>query len=887
MSEKKIERALEDVSKNELLASVIIPVFNKEDFIETCIASLDSQNLNHTLFEAIFINDGSIDGSLRRIEEACRTRNWIKIIDQSNQGVQEARNAGINAAAGKYLFFLDPDDTISANAIKDVSAFFDNHYNDVDLVTYQIVPMTNGKPGKLHYRYKTLTTSGIYDLNDRNSQFICQTTMNICVKNRGKQNQLFDFEAPNGVVFHEDEFYIAKILSVKMKIGYVSSAQYYWIKNPQSVTSSALRSYYIFDNSVHAYEKLFESFKGPVPFYFQGMLVNDLGWKMRSNCALPNHLRGKARERAMERLSLLLDNVEDEVILRNPNMNLYHGLYFIDIKNRSKLNVEVGFCGSLLTNNEKLIAFSEKIELYLLKTRISDKHIELEGFAKSPIFKFIDNSQVRFAFQHKTASGDISVTPIEPSVSSWSAIACKSTTATFYSIKYSSDIKPGDTISFVCLINGIEMATFITSDTPFSNFVDKNNYVVLRNKISLALNRFQSQIKISNSPSYKKLHNRKISSYRKIISMVSNYAATHNHPIWVYCDSPGKTDNAWFQFQHDAQINDGVLRFYIANKVKVNLAKSSKNAHIVSFASKKHQILYYSADKILCSDIEPNCWRPRKAATDKNYRDLFHAELIYLQHGVLWAHMPWYYSKDRMRFDRQVISTTLEKKTLTTFYGFNGEDLIESGMPRYAAINPDVIPSKKILLCPSWRSYLVGPIRDGKRQPLEKKFIESTFYRELIDFINDPSLTAFLEKEGLTIDVQIHPNFSCYKPFFKSNNDLIKVVSNAKPEDYAIAITDYSSFSFDFLYLKRPIIYFIPDYELFQAGLNHYKDLDVPIDDAFGEFTKNSTETIKAIKNIIENNSKPLEKYSERIDNLFLHRDGKSCDRIYGTLSHN
>lgn len=99
---------------NELV-SIIIPVYNSEEYIEKCLKSVDSQTYSN--IEVIIINDGSIDKSLEVIKKY-RFRKAKKIvIDKENEGVSIARNIGIKNAQGKYIFFLDSDDCIVENTI--------------------------------------------------------------------------------------------------------------------------------------------------------------------------------------------------------------------------------------------------------------------------------------------------------------------------------------------------------------------------------------------------------------------------------------------------------------------------------------------------------------------------------------------------------------------------------------------------------------------------------------------------------------------------------------------------------------------------------------------------------------------------------------------------
>lgn len=93
--------------------SIIIPIYNKEKYIERCIKSIIGQTYNN--IEIIIVNDGSTDNSLKKCKELQEIDSRIVIINQENKGVSEARNAGLDVATGNYIAFIDSDDTVDEN----------------------------------------------------------------------------------------------------------------------------------------------------------------------------------------------------------------------------------------------------------------------------------------------------------------------------------------------------------------------------------------------------------------------------------------------------------------------------------------------------------------------------------------------------------------------------------------------------------------------------------------------------------------------------------------------------------------------------------------------------------------------------------------------------
>ena len=882
-----------------LVASVIIPVFNKERFLPSCVECLENQTMDKTLFEAIFIDDASTDGSLATLREMQEHRPWTRVLSlPKNSGVQAARNLGIESAHGRYIFFLDPDDVFSSNTLADVTTFFDEHADETDLVTYPVRSFTDGRKDAPHFRYKVLRETGVYNLSAWDNRLVCQTTMNICIANRGASNYRFDFEAPNGKVVHEDQFFIAKILRVKMSIGYCADASYFWKKNRSGATLSLTKPYYIWNNTIHAYENFFASFEGNVPVYFQAMLAHDLAWKMKSNAALPVHLHGTEREQAMRRLSRLLDRVDDAVLFEQPNMHLYHAIYFANLKSGEPIKMVLEDGAPVLMRGADVLLDSFATEMHILKTRVEAGRLRIWGFLKSPAFSCVQQGVPRLVAKTSSISrdaepdesedGETCMEELPLARSDWGRIVCKSMVAVFYDFFFSVDCELESTTEFFVEFNGFSLPLRIASWTPSSNFSSKTGCTFKRGNMFFTLYPKEGRICVSHErkvprPSIGKKREAK----RLLVKEVSRLLHGGRHRVWLYSDAHGRLDNAWIQFCHDAPIEDGVRRYYVADGVDAPADPEWRHATVVEYGSRQHMLLFYAADKILASDTARPCWAPLKDKADAFYRDLFHAQLVYLQHGVLWAHLPWLYSKSRMLFDRVVISTTFEQENLVDNYGFEPSDLIASGMPRYSQVDLDTRPGRRILLCPSWRQYLVGELdENGLRQGTDDVFAPSKYCREIRSLLASPALRRMLEEHDWTLDFQLHPNFRCYAHHFEDAcTGRVYLVDAARPENYALAVTDYSSFSFDFLYLDRALVYFVPDYELFRGGVSHYNELDVSLEDAFGEFTTTAAGALDAIERVMENGGKPLSRYAKKTKGLFLHHDKLQSERLYEVLA--
>lgn len=121
--------------------SIVVPVYNVEKYVRTCIESIFKQGLDEKCFEVIIVNDGSTDRSLEVITDIISQHSNIVVINQENQGLSVARNNGIAAAKGEYILMPDSDDILIENSLAPLLEISTN--TKADLVVADFFTMTN------------------------------------------------------------------------------------------------------------------------------------------------------------------------------------------------------------------------------------------------------------------------------------------------------------------------------------------------------------------------------------------------------------------------------------------------------------------------------------------------------------------------------------------------------------------------------------------------------------------------------------------------------------------------------------------------------------------------------------------------------------------------
>ncbi len=116
------------------VVSIVIPIYNGEKYIDSCMDSLLNQTYSE--LELIMVNDGSKDGSAAMCDAYAKKDSRVKVHHQENKGLSAARNAGIRQATGKYVIFFDVDDTVEKTVIEDNVTLAEQNGADVTMFCF-------------------------------------------------------------------------------------------------------------------------------------------------------------------------------------------------------------------------------------------------------------------------------------------------------------------------------------------------------------------------------------------------------------------------------------------------------------------------------------------------------------------------------------------------------------------------------------------------------------------------------------------------------------------------------------------------------------------------------------------------------------------------------
>lgn len=214
------------------LISVIVPVYKVEKYLDRCINSIINQTYQN--LEIILVDDGSPDNSGVMCDEYAVKDSRIKVIHKKNGGLSDARNAGIEVAAGKYITFLDSDDYIHENMISLLYDRIIQDGSDIALCNAQYVDeYGNFIENKLRF-----IDDCILSAHDAIENLVSGASTLIVSWAKLYKREIFSgLRFPIGKI-HEDEFIVHKLLKDGIVISCLKYRLYYYVQREGSIINS-------------------------------------------------------------------------------------------------------------------------------------------------------------------------------------------------------------------------------------------------------------------------------------------------------------------------------------------------------------------------------------------------------------------------------------------------------------------------------------------------------------------------------------------------------------------------------------------------------------------------------------------------------------------------
>lgn len=314
----------------EFLISVIVPVYNVEDFLQECLDSIAAQSIGMGSIQVILVNDGSPDDS----EAVClRFRDLypdnVVYIRQDNAGVAAARNKGIELAEGRLTTFLDGDDKWSADAFRTACQAADAN-PDIEVFSCRM-EFFDAETGGHQLNYKYDSERMIDILKDHSYPQLSSSSVFI------RTDTVRKHRYTEGIRYSEDFRFINELLLEAGRYMVLKEPVYYYRRRQSG--SSAIQSsvsdadYYVptVENVYRHLFKLSSEKYGEVIRYLQFCVMYDL----RARLKLPLADAGLSDEDEKEYVSILkelLSQIDDDIILEQKRIALCVQLFALELK---------------------------------------------------------------------------------------------------------------------------------------------------------------------------------------------------------------------------------------------------------------------------------------------------------------------------------------------------------------------------------------------------------------------------------------------------------------------------------------------------------------------------------------------------------------------------
>lgn len=215
------------------MISVVVPVYNVLPYLGQCVASILAQSC--TDLEVILVDDGSTDGSSAVCDMYAEQDSRVKVLHKANGGLSDARNAGVKAAGGEWIYFADSDDWLGPQALGKLQAFAVAH--DCEAVQ-----------GNMYYVYSDYMLYRKASRRERKANVLSRAEamreliVNDRVKNFAwgklyKAELIKDLEFPEGRFF-EDSFWQHRVIDRTERYGIIDEPLYYYRQREDSISGA-------------------------------------------------------------------------------------------------------------------------------------------------------------------------------------------------------------------------------------------------------------------------------------------------------------------------------------------------------------------------------------------------------------------------------------------------------------------------------------------------------------------------------------------------------------------------------------------------------------------------------------------------------------------------
>lgn len=378
----------------------IMPIYKVEEYIHEAINSVLEQDIGFQKYiQLILVNDGNPDSCARICDEyAQKYPNNIKVIHKENGGLSSARNAGLKLAEGEFISFIDPDDKFSTNVLSDVYKYFVTVKDKTDIVSIPVYYFEKKEgPHKLNNKFKS--TSQLVNMNTRHEtiQYFANSSFYTL---EAIQHRKFCTALP----MSEDFRLNYELFLEKPYLGLVPSVKYlYRIRNSENI--SIIQSWKFHSkfynsrmelNFLYLLNLYYENL-GYIPRFVQNAVMHDLNNIIKLNFIPDNVLTDTEETKLHENISNVLELIDDEVILSQPNAFYEYKIHTLILKRGNVLTLDIRKQDIQIYYKDNHIKWLSKIPFTIKKILVDNSRLIIEGRDRS--YTFLEQMEQRVVIE--------------------------------------------------------------------------------------------------------------------------------------------------------------------------------------------------------------------------------------------------------------------------------------------------------------------------------------------------------------------------------------------------------------------------------------------------------------------------------------------------------
>lgn len=869
--------------------SVVIPIFNVEEFLEETIESVINQDLGfEENIQLILVNDGSPDNS----EEICLKYkemypNNVIYVKQENAGVSAARNKGMEYAEGKYLNFLDADDKWDLDAFRIALEFFEKNKKKIDFVSCRMKFFE----AKEDYHILDYKFDSDKVVNVMNSYDHIQLTNSATFS---KTRVMKKFKYDEGLKYFEDAEVISEMLLKNPNYGILRSAVYNVRKraNTESATQNQryTREYY-FDTIEKAHKTIFELSKEKYGFvlpYFQYLIMYDLAWRLKLSDTYV--LDETELQEYYYNVKKLLQDIEDYIIIEQKCMYHEHKKLALSIKYGKDITNEYEYRNcELFYKNIKMMSLKGLNFFVINIFEVEKNMLHIEGYINDILdrniynIKFVDNNKNEYDLeyfdveytQEKTFNGQVFHQRLGYRVD----IPLKNVKKIKPVIKYKDIYECTLMIKFSrqSHINSKSQDYYLKKGKYIFKTKNQNQILIKKNENGQARECEKEYIKYLKS-----IKRKDIAKFRKWYRIYRKFNKKH---IWIVSDrATNANDNGIQLFKYLMKHEKNAKVYFAINSKCPDYKKVKKIGPVLKINSRKYKMMFLLSNIIISSQTSDFVTNP--FGEDEHLMfNLYNNKFVFLQHGITkddissWAH------KNLKNIKLFITAGNEEYNSiLNGSYGYTDKEVKLTGFPRFDALKNN--RKNYITIMPTWRKKLASQVnKETDERIYNENFKESEYFKFYNNLISDERILQCAKENNYKIRFCMHPNHKQqYKDF--DINECVEILHDdidysKEFSEAALLVSDYSSTPFDFAYLNKPVIYTQFDREDFFENHTYQEGYFDYEEDGFGPVCYDYETTVEEIIKMIENDCKIDKKYQDRINKFFEYHDKNNCKRVH------